>query len=127
MLSVSDFLPRFAELKYAESFVSLPCPSRIQGGPKARESSPVPGRSTLITSAPRSVRFWLAQVPARTRERWRTLMCESGRATGVPNRGKGRSLTPMIRHIVLWRMKSTDVVDPLISEHRIADYQTPAS
>ena len=117
-------------------------------------------------------------------------MCESGPATGLPYRRKGRSLTPMIRHIVLWRMKSTEqfemvrvaleaqrgripgllhvevgrsfntgrraadfalvcdfeneaalaayhahpvhletraIVDPLISEHWIADYQTPAS
>ena len=35
-----DFLPRLAEVKYADSFVSLPSPSFSQGGPKARESSP---------------------------------------------------------------------------------------
>src|SRR3954465_1561703 len=108
MLSASDFLPRFAELKYAESFVSLPSPSRSHGGPKARESSPTPGRSTLMTSAPRSARFWLAQGPASTRERSRTRMCERGPATGLPYERKGRSLALMIRHIVLWRLKSTD-------------------
>ena len=35
-------------------------------------------------------------------------MCERGPATRLPYGRKGRSLTPMIRHIVLWRMKSAD-------------------
>ena len=117
-------------------------------------------------------------------------MCERGPATCLLYGRKGRSLTPMIRHIVLWRLKSPDrfetirhalqaqigripgltrlevgrsintghravdfalvcdfesrealaayhkhpvhmetraVVDPLVEEHWIADYQTPAS
>src|SRR6267378_793125 len=78
MLSVIDFLPRLADVKYAESLLSRPSLSFTQGGPKARESSPEPGRSTLITSAPRSARFCPAQGPASTRERSRTRMCESG-------------------------------------------------
>src|SRR5258706_8896489 len=80
MLSVIDFLPRLADVKYAESLLSRPSLSFTQGGPKARESSPEPGRSTLITSAPRSARFCPAQGPASTRERSRTRMCESGPA-----------------------------------------------
>src|SRR5258707_2710271 len=80
MFTVTDFLPRLAEVKYAESLLSRPALSFTQGGPKARESSPEPGRSTLITSAPRSARFCPAQGPASTRERSRTRMCESGPA-----------------------------------------------
>src|SRR5258706_582930 len=80
MLSVIDFLPRLADVKYAESLLSRPSLSFTQGGPKARESSPEPGRSTLMTSAPRSARFCPAQGPASTRERSRTRMCESGPA-----------------------------------------------
>src|SRR3954452_20529592 len=91
MLSVIDFLPRFAELKYAESFVSRPVRSLIHGGPKARESSPTPGRSTLITSAPRSARFRLAQGAASTRDKSRTRMCERGPATPPPKK-RGWSL-----------------------------------
>src|SRR3954465_12138540 len=86
ILSVIDFLPRFAELKYAESLVSRPLRSLIHGGPKARESSPRPGRSTLITSAPRSARFWLAQGAASTRDKSRTRMCERGPATRPPEK-----------------------------------------
>src|SRR5260221_2752249 len=82
MLSVIDFLPRLADVKYAESLLSRPALPFTQGGPKARESSPEPGRSTLITSAPRSARFCPAQGPASTRERSRTGMCESGPAMG---------------------------------------------
>src|SRR5882672_2818022 len=80
MLIVIDFLPRLAEVNYAESLLSRPSLSFTQGGPKARESSPAPGRSTLMTSAPRSARFCPAQGPASTRERSRTRMCESGPA-----------------------------------------------
>src|SRR5437867_4464755 len=79
---VIDFLPRLADVKYAESLLSRPSLSFTHGGPKARESSPEPGRSTLITSAPRSARFCPAQGPASTRERSRTRMCESGPAMG---------------------------------------------
>src|SRR5437867_988318 len=79
---VIDFLPRLADVKYAESLLSRPSWSFTQGGPKERESSPEPGRSTLITSAPRSARFCPAQGPASTRERSRTRMCESGPAMG---------------------------------------------
>ena len=57
-------LARLAQAKYAES----PLRSSTQGGPQPRVSSPVPGRSTLITSAPRSASVWLAQGPARTRQ-----------------------------------------------------------
>src|SRR5262245_14124412 len=78
MFRAIDFLPRFADVKYAESLVSRPCASFTQGGPKARESSPTPGRSTLITSAPRSAMFWPAHGPASTRDRSRTRTCESG-------------------------------------------------
>src|SRR5712692_5716936 len=78
MFSVIDFLPRLAEVKYAESLVSRPCRSLTHGGPKARESSPLPGRSTLMTSAPRSARDCAAHGPASTRDRSMTLMPASG-------------------------------------------------
>src|SRR6185436_13233655 len=64
----------------AASAVSLPAPSFRNGGPQPRVSSPAPGRSTLITSAPRSPRFCAAQGPARTRDRSSTRICESGPA-----------------------------------------------
>ena len=62
---MSDFLPRLAQAKYADSAVSRPCASLSHGGPNARESSPFFGRSTLITSAPRSARFCAAHGPAQ--------------------------------------------------------------
>ena len=43
-----------------------------KGGPQPRVSSPVPGRSTLITSAPRSANVCVAIGPASTRVRSRT-------------------------------------------------------
>ena len=39
----------------------------VHGGPQARVSSPEPGRSTLITVAPRSARVIVASGPASTR------------------------------------------------------------
>src|SRR6185437_12753263 len=51
--------------------------------PKARASSPVPGRSILITSAPRSPSICAERGPASTRVRSRILMPESGRADMV--------------------------------------------
>src|SRR5215831_19094008 len=83
MSRVTDFLPRFTERKYADSPVSLPSLSLRNGGPQLRVSSPDPGRSTLITSAPRSARFCAAQGPASTRVRSSTRMCERGRAMGT--------------------------------------------
>src|SRR4029077_4063934 len=44
------------------------------GGPHARVSSPAPGRSTLITSAPRSASIWVHQGPVSTRLRSNTRM-----------------------------------------------------
>src|SRR5215831_9941003 len=44
----------------------------MKGGPQRRVSSPWPGRSILITSAPRSARFCVAHGPASTRVRSRT-------------------------------------------------------
>src|SRR5262249_49533926 len=70
--TVTDFLPRFVQAKYADSRVSVPSGVVRKGGPQPRVSSPVPGRSIFTTSAPRSARSWLAQGPARTRERSRT-------------------------------------------------------
>src|SRR5258705_2757345 len=75
-----DFWPRLADVKYAESPVGWPARSFTHGGPKARESSPTLGRSTLMTSAPRSARFCPAQGPARTRDRSRTRTCDNGPA-----------------------------------------------
>src|SRR5262245_5680726 len=75
---VIDFLPRLAQAKYADSVVSLPVGSFSHGGPKARESSPFFGRSTLITSAPRSARFCPVHGAARTRDRSRTRTWDRG-------------------------------------------------
>ena len=61
------------------------------GGPQARVSSPTPGRSTLITSAPRSARIWLAHGPAMMRLRSSTRMCDSGPAiSALPRFGRAR-------------------------------------
>ena len=56
-------------------------PSR-HGGPQARVSSPLPGRSTLITSAPRSPSSIDAYGPARTREKSATIRPSSGAGIG---------------------------------------------
>src|SRR4030095_1999019 len=79
-LTVTDFLPRLAQAKYADSVVSLPFASLSHGGPKARESSPTFGRSILMTSAPRSARFCPVHGAASTRERSMTFMWDSGPA-----------------------------------------------
>src|ERR1700690_2139056 len=44
----------------------------MNGGAKPRVSSPAPGRSILITSAPRSPSIWAQVGPARTRVRSNT-------------------------------------------------------
>src|SRR5690606_30302943 len=54
-----------------------------KGGPKRRVSSPLPGRSILITSAPRSPRIWVQKGPARMRVRSRTVMPASGPVVSV--------------------------------------------
>ena len=55
--SASERLPAFAERNIV--------PSPFQnGGPQARPSSPVSGRSTLITSAPSAARIWAQYGPA---------------------------------------------------------------
>src|ERR1700679_1756961 len=50
----------------------------MKGGPQPRVSSPAPGRSTLMTSAPRSASVWPAQGPARMRASSRTFRPSSG-------------------------------------------------
>src|SRR6185436_3449948 len=57
----------------------------MKGGPQTRVSSPSPGFSTLITSAPRSARICVAHGPASTRERSRTRICLSGPAICFPS------------------------------------------
>src|SRR6185295_1895784 len=81
-----------------ESFVSRPSLSLTQGGPKARESSPTFGRSTLMTSAPRSARFCPAQGPARTRDRSRTRMCDNGPAMTQASIGTCGNLPEVREH-----------------------------
>ena len=65
-------LLRLTDWKY----VARPCASN--GGPQLRVSSPVPGRSTLITSAPRSASIIVANGPARIREKSRIRSSPSG-------------------------------------------------
>ena len=59
-------LPRLQARLYDE-LKRPPSLSSMNGGPQPRVSSPAPGRSTLITSAPRSASVWPAQGPARMR------------------------------------------------------------
>src|SRR3954452_15430452 len=73
-----DFLLRLAPRMIGVSRVSRPCVSFRKGGPMRRASSPLPARSTLMTSAPRSPRVCAASGPASTRERSSTRMCDSG-------------------------------------------------
>src|SRR5688572_21851431 len=111
--TVTDFLPRLAQAKYADSPVSLPAASFSHGGPNARESSPAPGRSTLITSAPRSARFCPHHGPASTRDKSSTLICDSGpaipltpiRTAKAPRRQHNASLWLDIpRFLATWRL-----------------------
>src|SRR5919197_5953000 len=64
-------------------------PSAANGGPQRRVSSPVPGASTLITSAPRSASCMVAKGPARMRDRSRTFRPSSG--AGGPEAGRRRA------------------------------------
>src|SRR5579872_1544908 len=83
---VTDRLFRFAARKYALSDVSLPCSSRKKGGANLRVSSPFPGRSTLITSAPRSPSIWVQKGPARTLVKSRTLTpCKAPVTSAIAN------------------------------------------
>ena len=70
MLSVRLFLFRFTARKYVAS------PPTKGGQP--RVSSPLPGSSILITSAPMSPRDMAQKGPARTRVRSMTRMPDSG-------------------------------------------------
>src|SRR5229473_2614124 len=56
-------LPRLTDKKYV---LSAPSPAGTNGGPQCLVSSPDPGRSTLITSAPRSPSSIAAYGPAST-------------------------------------------------------------
>src|SRR5207248_5344180 len=71
-------LLRFTASKYVAR------PASSNGGPHERVSSPVRGRSTLITSAPRSPRTIVAKGPASTREKSRIFTLSS--AAGIANR-----------------------------------------
>src|SRR3954451_23350963 len=57
---VTPSLLRLTHSKYADELA-------VHGGPQARVSSPTPGRSTLITVAPRSASVIVASGPASTR------------------------------------------------------------
>ena len=70
-----EALFRLTDWKYVD------CPSAAKGGPHARVSSPVPGRSTLITVAPRSPSSIVAYGPARTREKSATTIPSSAPVT----------------------------------------------
>src|SRR5216684_742265 len=70
-------LPRLTDRKYV---LSAPSPAGTNGGPQCLVSSPAPGRSTLITSAPRSPRSIAAYGPASTRARSSTCTPVSGPA-----------------------------------------------
>ena len=57
-------------------------PLPVHGGPHCRVSSPVPGRSTLTTSAPRSASVMVARGPASTRVKSATRTPSSGSVHG---------------------------------------------
>src|SRR5205814_6693542 len=69
------FLLRLTDMKYVVS-------PEMNGG-QLRVSSPLPGSSILITSAPMSARIMEQNGPARTRVRSRTRMPESGLGFGT--------------------------------------------
>src|SRR5690349_15561092 len=71
---VRPSLLRLTQSKYALE------PS-VHGGPHDRVSSPVPGRSTLTTVAPRSASVMVASGPARTRLKSATTSPDSGPLT----------------------------------------------
>src|ERR1700722_9471388 len=73
MSSVTERLLRFTPTKYALSLVP-----GMYGGANPRVSSPAPGRSILITSAPRSASICAHVGPARTRVRSKTRRPRSG-------------------------------------------------
>lgn len=79
-LTVTDFLLRLTQRKYADSGCSASDASKFaaHGGPHALVSSPFLGFSTLITSAPRSPRSIVQYGPASTRVKSRTRMPCSG-------------------------------------------------
>src|SRR5271166_665363 len=78
MSSVTERLLRFTPTKYALSLVP-----GMNGGAKPRVSSPEPGFSILITSAPKSASICTQVGPASTRVRSNTLMPLSGPAGSV--------------------------------------------
>src|SRR5450631_1584575 len=55
----------------------------MKGGPQERVSSPVAGRSILMTSAPKSASTCPAQGPASTRDRSSTVTCDKALFIGV--------------------------------------------
>ena len=79
---------------------SLPSASCRNGGPQWRVSSPAPGRSTLITSAPRSASSCPHHGPARIRASSTTLMPASGfmRPRDLVDR-RGGFISPAISRI----------------------------
>gem|GEM_PF-4968446 len=83
MSTVTDRLLRLQAAKYTALSEGLPCASGKKGGPQWRVSSPSPGFSILITSAPMSARFWVHQGPASTRERSSTRRWPSAPAVWV--------------------------------------------
>jgi len=56
---------------------------QARDGAQARVSSPLPGRSILMTSAPRSARTCPAHGPARIRDRSRTVTCDRALFIGL--------------------------------------------
>src|SRR6266508_3855339 len=79
----TDRLFLLSERKYAAS-------SPRNGGPHRLVSSPLPGRSTFTTSAPRSARVMVASGPARTREKSTTRTPERGASMAVRPAGSSR-------------------------------------
>src|SRR5215470_2038638 len=62
----------------------------MNGGPHLRVSSPWPGRSILMTSAPRSPSICVAVGPARMRVRSKTRMPDNGPDMSCPLRVCGK-------------------------------------
>src|ERR1700761_5860494 len=80
-------LLRLAAWKYVAG------PRWSYGGPHARVSSPVPGRSTLITVAPRSASIMVANGPASTREKSRMVSSPRGGGPAVRSAFTGAILS----------------------------------
>src|SRR5215468_9541576 len=119
MLSVRLFLLRLTDRKYVAS------PAANGGHP--RVSSPLPGSSTLMTSAPMSPRDMAANGPASTRVRSMTRMPASGPRERA-GRGRGEAGRRALRLAVVTGPPFPQAFDEALADgrHLLAAIARPA-